>query len=302
MADPCVANSANAYRRDWVNRRKTTLNKLTALADMRHSRMLYDNIKETIAKLKQSAEGELQDLHPRRDRQARARQMVGTRSWRESLPTPWNPPPPPSLSSMPPSALAPRPRHRRRSLQPPSRPRALTMMDSLKPPTLCLDSTPYNLKQWKRKFDTYFRRSGCNLWTKHKDKDNAFFGCIEPSLETRVQRHKGYDTVRSILLTDPPTNDSLIEILDAIFLANIPLFTRCLEFWEMKQDTGRCETVETFVELLEAHAKLGDIHLMTFDEHMMFHMLTCIQDKGMLTEWRRIETPTMPEMKRVMVT
>ena len=124
MADPCVTNSANAYRRDWVNRRKTTLNKLTALADMRHSRMLYDNIKETIAKLKQSAEGELQDLHPRRDRQARARQMVRTRSWRESLPTPWNPPPPPSPSSTPPSALAPRPRHRRRSLQPPSRPRA----------------------------------------------------------------------------------------------------------------------------------------------------------------------------------
>ncbi len=124
MADPCVTNSANAYRRDWVNRRKTTLNKLTALADMRHSRMLYDNIKETIAKLKQSAEGELQDLHPRRDRQVRARQMVGTRSWRESLPTPWNPPPPPSPSSTPPSALAPRSRHRRRSLQPPSRPRA----------------------------------------------------------------------------------------------------------------------------------------------------------------------------------
>ncbi len=108
--------------------------------------------------------------------------------------------------------------------------------------------------------------------------------------------------VRSILPTDPPTNDSLIEILDAIFLANTTLFTRCLEFWEMKQDTGRCETVETFVELLEARAELGDIHLMTFDEHMMFHMLTCVQDKGMLTEWRCIKTPTMPEMKRVMVT
>ncbi len=56
--------------------------------------------------------------------------------------------------------------------------------------------------------------------------------------------------------------------------------------------------MEAFVELLEAGAELGDIHLMTFDEHMMFRMLTGVQDKGMLTEWRRIENLTMPEMKR----
>ncbi len=34
-------------------------------------------------------------------------------------------------------------------------------MDSLKPPTLCLDSTPYDLKQWKMKFGTYFHRTSC---------------------------------------------------------------------------------------------------------------------------------------------
>ncbi len=68
----------------------------------------------------------------------------------------------------------------------------------------------------------------------------------------------------------------------------------------MKQDTGRGDTVEAFVKLLEARAELGDIHLMTFDEHMMFHMLTGVQDEGMLTKWRRIKNPTMPKMKRVM--
>ncbi len=58
MADPRVASSANAYR-DWVNRRKATLDKLTALATTRPSQMLGDNIKETITMLKQSAEGGL---------------------------------------------------------------------------------------------------------------------------------------------------------------------------------------------------------------------------------------------------
>ncbi len=36
MADPRVASSANTYR-DWVNRRKATLDKLTALANTRPS-------------------------------------------------------------------------------------------------------------------------------------------------------------------------------------------------------------------------------------------------------------------------
>ena len=302
MADPRVASSANAYR-DWVNRRKATLDKLTALANTRPSQMLGDNIKETIAKLKQSAEGGLDAYkecilaetdrreHAKWKERAEELEQVLADSL-ESAATaiavidaalrPRTPPPPPAL----PAAAPP----------PPIR----TMMDSLKPPTLCPDSTPYDLKQWKRKFGTYFRRSGCDLWAEHEDKHNAFFGCIEPALETRILRHEGYNAVRSVLPSDPPTNDSLIEILDAIFLANTPLFTRRLEFWEMKQDTGRGETVEAFVELLEARAELGDIHLMTFDEHMMFRMLTGVQDKGMLTEWRRIENPTMPEMKRIM--
>ncbi len=56
MADPYITNFANAYR-DWVNRRKATLDKLTTLANTRSSQMLCDNIKETITKLKQSAEG-----------------------------------------------------------------------------------------------------------------------------------------------------------------------------------------------------------------------------------------------------
>ena len=139
---------------------------------------------------------------------------------------------------------------------------------------LCPDFTPYDLKQWKRKLGTYFRRSGCDLWDEHEDKHNTFFGCIEPALETSILRHEGYNAVRSVLPSDPPTNDSLIEILDAIFLVNTLLFTHRLEFWEMKQDTGRGETVEAFVELLEARAEEGDFHLVTFNEHMIFRTLT----------------------------
>ncbi len=192
--------------------------------------MLGDNIKETIAKLKQSAEGGLDAYkecilaetdrkeHTKRKERAKELELVLAESL-ESAATaiavinaalrPRTPPPPPAL----PAAAPP----------PPIR----TMMDSLKPPTLCPDSSLYDLKQWKRKFDTYFHRSGCHLWAKHEDKHNAFFGCIEPALETRILRHEGYNAMRSVLPSDPPNNNSLIKILDAIFLSNTPLFTRC---------------------------------------------------------------------------
>ena len=198
MANPRVAISANAYR-DWVNRRKATLDKLTALANTRPSQMLGNNIKETIAKLKQSAEGGLDAYkecilaetdrreHTKWKERAEELEQVLADSVESAALRPRTPPPPPVLP-----AAAPPP--------PPVR----TMMDSLKPPTLCPDSTPYDLKQWKRKFGTYFRRSGCDLWAEHEDKHNAFFGCIEPALETRILRHEGYNAVRSVLPSDPP--------------------------------------------------------------------------------------------------
>ena len=38
--------------------------------------------------------------------------------------------------------------------------------------------------------------------------------------------------------------------------------------------------MEAFVKLLEALAELGDIHLMTFNEHMMFRMLTASRTRA----------------------
>ncbi len=259
--------------------------------------MLGDNIKGTIAKLKRSAEGGLDAYkecilveidrkeHVKWKERAEELENVLADSLESAA----------TAITIIDTALRPRTRPPVHPVVAPAAAPSRTMMDSLKPSTLCLDSTLYDLKQWKKKFGTYFRTSGCDLWAEHGDKHNTFFGCIESYLETRILRHESYNAVRSILPSDPPTNDSLIETLDAIFLANTPLFTRRLEFWEMKQDTGRGETVEAFVELLEARAKLGDIHLMKFDEHMMFRMLTSVQDKGMLTEWRSIVNP-MPEM------
>ncbi len=56
-----------------------------------------------------------------------------------------------------------------------------------------------------------------------------------------------------ILPTTTTTNDSLIEIVDYIFLANTPLSNCRLEFWEMKQDTRKGETVEASVSCIQGY-------------------------------------------------
>ena len=122
MADPRVASSANAFR-DWVNRRKTTLDKLTVLANTRPSQMLCDNIKETIVKLKQ--EGGLDAptrsaSSPRPTGESTPNGKSELKNWSKFSPTPWNPRPPPSPSSTPPSVLAlrRRPQGHQRPLRP----------------------------------------------------------------------------------------------------------------------------------------------------------------------------------------
>ncbi len=171
MADPHVANSANAYR-DCVNRRKATLDKLTALANTRASQMLVDNIKETIAKLKHSAEGGL-DVYGRcivleTDRQEHTKWKERAEELEKVLAESFES----AATAIAVIETALRPRTPPPPVHPVAAPSAApihTMMDSLKPPTLCLNSTPYDLKQWKRKFGTYFCRSGCDQWNVHED-------------------------------------------------------------------------------------------------------------------------------------
>ncbi len=178
MADPRVASSANAYR-DWVNRRKATLDKLTALANTRPSQMLGDNIKETIAKFKQSAERRLdaykECILAETDRREHAKWKERAKELEQVLAD--------SLESAATAiaaidaALCPR------TPPPPSRATGSCSAPSPDPHNDGLaeaahavpDSTPYDLKQWKRKFGTYFRRSDCDLCAEHEDKYNAFF-------------------------------------------------------------------------------------------------------------------------------
>ncbi len=74
--------------------------------------------------------------------------------------------------------------------------------------------------------------------------------------------HDRYEDRAALLPADPVTDgSSLVELLDKVYLEEVPLFNRRLEFYQMWQrTTGEGEMVEQFVELLEARAREAEVH------------------------------------------
>ncbi len=68
----------------------------------------------------------------------------------------------------------------------------------------------------------------------------------------------------------------------------------------MCQRTGEGEKVEQFMDLLESRAREAEVHTMTLDDMIMFRCHMGVAEEGMLAEWRRLETPSLPGIKRVM--
>ena len=172
------------------------------------------------------------------------------------------------------------------------------MQDSLKPERLTVDASPVDVTRWKKEFGTYFRRSMVHTWPALEDQHNVFTGCLDRELANKLTSDPLYAVNRRVLKSDPPLGDSLEELLDGIFLQEVPLFARRLEFWCMRQEEG--QTVDQFAELLENRAREADVATMNRDDMITFRLLTGVTDRGMLREWRRLENPTLEDMKRTL--
>ena len=172
------------------------------------------------------------------------------------------------------------------------------LQEGLKPPMLTLAAPPEEVTLWKKKFKTYFRRSQVSDWTEMEDQHNVFFCAVDTEVGSRVTRHARYGLARPVLQQQPATGDSLEEILDLIFLDEWPLFGRQLQFFNMKQEDG--QTADEFVSLLEDRAREGNVATMRFEEILKYRMLTGVREEGLLKEWRRLENPTLADMKRTL--
>ena len=172
------------------------------------------------------------------------------------------------------------------------------MVEALKPSVLSLNASLIEVRQWKRKLEIYLRRSGVPNWTDILDQHSVFFGCNKSAVDDRVVHHYCYIDNAAVLPAEPvPNGGSLTELLDEVYLEEVPLFNRHLELFQMRQRTGKRETVEQFVEVIGSRACEAEVHLMTREDLIMFRCHTGFVEEGMVTEWQRLENPTLPVMK-----
>ncbi len=144
------------------------------------------------------------------------------------------------------------------------------LVEALKPSVLTLDASPIEMQQWKGKLVMYFRSLEVPNQTVILNHHSVFFWCIESAVEDRVMHHDQYCDNAGVLPAElVPDCSSLAELLDEVYLEEVPLFNRRLEFFQMPQRTGEGKTVEQFVEPLEARAREAEVHLMTQEDLIM---------------------------------
>ncbi len=76
------------------------------------------------------------------------------------------------------------------------------------------------------------------------DQHSVFFGFMGSAVEDRVMHHNRYVNTAAVLPADPvPDGNLLVELLESIYLEEVPLFNMRLEFIQVWQGTGEGETV-----------------------------------------------------------
>ncbi len=167
----------------------------------------------------------------------------------------------------------------------------------VRPSKLTEDATPEDVTQWKDEFGTYYRLAGVESWQLHKDKQNFFFGCLDKSLKQQVKHHGLYNEGRPILKADPPLDDSLEEIIDAIFLAKCPTFARRLDYFTIVQGE---EEPPQFMARLVDRSHEASVATMEYDDIMVHRAFDGIRDEGLRREWRRLDNPKWDDLIKAM--
>ena len=159
---------------------------------------------------------------------------------------------------------------------------------ALRPPTLLSGSSPASLKSWLRKFKAYFSQLGAAAWP--VDSGHALLSnCIDGELWSALERSQTFNETAPVIPLNPPTGESLLELLDLHFVAENPVFNRRVAWHQITQSPGQASSL--VVSKVREEALLADIDSLTFDETLVLRTMCAITDKELLSELRRLPTP-----------
>ena len=144
----------------------------------------------------------------------------------------------------------------------------------LKPKTLTLSFTPIELAVWLRAFNDFYVTSGLENSTLAKQQ--AYFrSCLDPTLENSLNPKILPGT--PIQPTLDPGQNSCIGLLKEAFVTEYPIFTRRLDYFQVKQKPN--QKYSEFYKLLKKHQAESDVAALDVDALMTMLMMTGCNDQ-----------------------
>ncbi len=170
----------------------------------------------------------------------------------------------------------------------PAGPDASRNAEALKPAKLLSGATPAAVKRWVRQFEAYYEQLGAARWSV-KAGHTLLTNNLDKELKAALERSPIFSETAKVLASDPTVGTSLMEILDAHFATENPVFNRRVAWYQISQSQG--QTSSHVVSKIREDALLADINNLSFDESCVLWTMCAISDSELLSELRRIPQP-----------
>ncbi len=158
----------------------------------------------------------------------------------------------------------------------------------MKPAKLLSGATPAAIKCWFCQFEAYYEQLGAANWSV-KAGHALLTNNLDKELVAALERSPIFSETTPVLASDPPVGTSLMEILDAHFVTDNPVFNRPVAWYQISQSQG--QTSSLVASKIREDALLADINNLSFDESCVLRTMCAISDAELLSKLRRIPQP-----------
>ena len=163
--------------------------------------------------------------------------------------------------------------------------------EALRPSKLSLDNTPTELRNWKARYQAYHGTSNLDAYDR-TEQHMFLFAVLDSDMENRIREHDQYDP-RIEVFGDA---DSVMSLIEEVFMQRYPLFNRRLEFFRVAQRAG--QEFSAFALELKQKGDEADLHRLDIDSLHVFRYITGVTDQRLRDKFFRMVNPQLEDLKR----
>ena len=157
----------------------------------------------------------------------------------------------------------------------------------LQPDKLTRDFTPANMAEWSNKFTAFYNSSKLHLAEVEEQRAHLNI-CLDQDINNRLGAKVAKDT-------EVFGENGCMEVLDEMFRALYPLFTRRAQFFSMKQKPGQ-EIREFMIEVRKL-ADESDLEELTINDLIINKYISGFSDEKLTDKLMQLDDPSIKEVE-----